>query len=148
MKHRDEVVDAITNIAAKGGHFAAVNQDYYQSFLDLTHPEIEQLSLVVMLDHEREVVRLAGGTNDAAAVERVAHMIRNVVHVISTGLAQIDVFGRLGFVARVGPEPWEVGMLAPLLERHEQLAPVITNLVRRSLPWILARAKDPNELPL
>ena len=51
-------------------------------------------------------------------------------------------------VARVGPEPWDVDMDEALEERHAEIAPVIENTVRRTLPWLLSREVTQGQLPL
>ena len=55
-----DIIDAIEKIAAEAGHFEAVDEDYYEAFLELTQPQIEKLAVAVMLDHEREVRRDTG----------------------------------------------------------------------------------------
>ncbi len=101
-----------------------------------------------MLDQEREVRRLAGGRADAAAVHRVAKLVQNVFHAISIGIARFDAFGRLGLVARIGLKPWEVDMNDALERRHAEIAPMIENIVRRTLPWLLSREISQSQLPL
>ena len=98
-----------------------------------------------MLDHEREVRRLAGGRTDAAAVQRV---VRSFLHAISTGLARFDPFGRLVFVSRIGPKPWDVDTDDALERRYAEIAPMIENIVRRTLPWLLSREISQSQLPL
>jgi hypothetical protein len=50
----------------------------------------------------------AGNRTDPSAGARVANLVQNIFVGISIGLARFDAFGRLGFVARIGPEPFEV----------------------------------------
>ena len=142
-----DIIDAIEKIAAEAGHFEAVDEDYYQAFLELTQPQIEKLAVAVMLDHEREVRRLANGKADAAAVARVSKLVRNMFTAISIGLARFDAFGNLGFVARIGPEP-TVEIDAAMQQKFELVEPMITNIVRRALPWLLSREVSQSQLPL
>jgi hypothetical protein len=122
-------------------------RNYYQAFLELTQPEVEKLAVAVMLDQEKEIRRLANTCAGLDAVERVAKLVRNVFTAISIGLGRFDVFGRLGFVGRVGPEP-TVEMDEALNQRFAEIEPIITNTVRRTLPWLLSREVTQGQLPL
>jgi hypothetical protein len=148
MNRPKDIIDAIEQIAGEDGYFEPVDENYYQAFLELTQPRIEKLAVAVMLDHEKEVRRLAGGQTNPAAVARVAHLVKGVFVGISIGLARFDAFGRLGFVARIGPEPFEVNMDDPLKRRYTEIAPMIENIVRRTLPWLLSREITQSQLPL
>jgi hypothetical protein len=141
------ITDFIEKRAAEHGHFARVDEDYYRRFIQLTQPQIEKLAVAVMLEEEREVRRLAGGRSDAAAVDRVAKLVQNLFHAISIGLARFDAFGRIVLVARIGPKLWETDLADALECRHEEIAPMIENIVRRTLPWLLSREVQ-SELPL
>lgn len=143
-----DLIDFIEEMAAKDGNFLPVGEDYYQAFLDLSQPQVEKLAVAVMLALEKEVRRLAAGKTDPAAVARVGSLIQNAITTISLGIARFDVFGRLGFVARVGPEPWDVDMDEPLERRYAEIAPIIENTVRRTLPWLLSREVTQGQLPL
>lgn len=142
-----DIIDAIEKIAAEAGHFEPVDEDYYQAFLDLTQPEIEKLAVAVMLDHEREVRRLANGKADPAAVAQVSRLVRNMFTAISIGLGRFDAFGRFGFVARIGEEP-TVDVDEAMQRKFEVVEPMITNIVRRTLPWLLSREVSQSQLPL
>lgn len=142
-----DIIDAIEKIAAQAGHFEPVDEDYYQAFLDLTQPEIEKLAVAVMLDHEREVRRLANGKADPAAVAQVSRLVRNMFTAISIGLGRFDAFGRFGFVARIGEEP-TVDVDEAMQRKFEVVEPMITNIVRRTLPWLLSREVSQSQLPL
>jgi hypothetical protein len=48
--------------------------------------------------------------------------------VISIGLSRFDPFGRLVFVSRIGPKPWDVDMDDALERRYAEIAPVIENI--------------------
>jgi hypothetical protein len=125
-----------------------VDENYYREFLQLTQPQIEKLAVAVMLEHERELRRLTGLRSEAAAVDRVAKLVQNVFHAISIGLARFEAFGRLVLASRIGPKPWEVDLADALERRHEEVAPMIENIVRRTLPWLLSREVSQSELPL
>ena len=142
-----DIIDAIEKIAAQAGHFEPVDEDYYQAFLDLTQPEIEKLAVAVMLDHEREVRRLANGKADPAAVAQVSRLVRNMFTAISIGLGRFDAFGRFGFVPRIGEEP-TVDVDEAMQRKFEVVEPMITNIVRRTLPWLLSREVSQSQLPL
>jgi len=148
MNRPKDIIDCIEQIAAQSGNFEPVDENYYQAFLELTQPQIEKLAVLVMLSHEQEVRRLAGGSTDPAAVDRVSKLVRNVFVGISIGLARFDAFGQLGFFARIGPEPFDVKMDDALNHRYEVIAPMITNIVRRTLPWLLSREVIQSQLPL
>jgi hypothetical protein len=119
------ITDFIEKRAAEHGHFAPVGEDYYREFLQLTQPEIEKLAVTVLLEEEREVRRLASGRSDTAAVDRVAKLVRDVFHAISMGLARFNALGRLGFVSRIGPKPWETDLAGTLERRYAEIAPMI-----------------------
>jgi hypothetical protein len=142
------ITDFIEKFAAESGHFEGVDEDYYRAFLELSQAQIEKLTMAIMLSHERDVRRLAGGLTNSAAVDRVTKLVRNVFHAISIGLAQFDAFGQLGFVSRIGPKPWDVDMDEPLERKHAEIAPMIENTVRRDLPWLLSREITQGQLPL
>jgi len=142
-----DIIDFIEELAAQGGHVEPVDEDYYQAFLELTQEQIEKLAVAVMLDREREVRRLASGKSDPAAVARVSKLVRNIFTAISIGLARFDAFGRLGFVSRIGFEP-EPETDEALERRYEEIAPMIENIVRRTLPWLLSREITQGQLPL
>lgn len=142
-----DIIDYIEAFAAENGHFEPVDEDYYQAFLELTQAQIEKLAVAVMLDQEKEVHRLAGGQTSEESVERVANLVRNMFTGISIGLARFAAFGRLGFVARIGPEP-TVEMDEAMERKFELVEPMITNVVRRTLPWLLSREVNQSQLPL
>ncbi len=148
MNPPKDLITFIEQMAAECGHIEAVDEGYYRAFIELTQPQIEKMAVAVMLDQEHEVRRLASGKTDVAATARVAELVRNVFSTISIGLARFDAFGRLGFVSRIGPKPVDVNMDEPLQRRHEQIAPMIENVVRRTLPWLLSRDITQTQLPL
>ncbi|MCB1100688.1 MAG: hypothetical protein KDN22_34320 [Verrucomicrobiae bacterium] len=142
-----DIVDAIEELAAQSGAFEPVDENYYQAFLDLTQQQIEKLAVAVILDQEKEVRRLARGRSNPAAVASVSRLVRNVFTGISVGLARFDAFGRLGFVARIGFDP-TAEMNDALEHKFQLIEPMITNIVRRTLPWLLSREVSQGELPL
>jgi hypothetical protein len=147
MNRPKDIIDYIEALAAENGHFEPVDEDYYQAFLELTQPQIEKLAVAVMLDQEKEVRRLAAGRSNPESVERVARLVRNMFTGISIGLARFDAFGRLGFVARIGPEP-TVEIDEEMQRKFELIEPMITNIVRRTLPWLLSREVSQSQLPI
>ena len=146
MSRPRDIIDALEELAAKAGHSAQVGQEDYEAFLELTQPEIEKLAVAVMLDQEKEVRRLAGGQANPQAVARVVKLVRNVLRSLSIGLAQFDAFGRIGFVARVGPEPTPETADA-LDQKFALIEPVICNAVNRTLPWLLFSESNQEKLP-
>ena len=40
-----DIIDEIEAIAAAHGRFEPVDEDYYQAFVDLTQPQVEDLAL-------------------------------------------------------------------------------------------------------
>jgi hypothetical protein len=142
------VTDAVEKLAAENGYFEGIDANYYHGFLELTQPQVQKLAVAVMLDQERTVRKLAEGHTDAAAVQRVTEFVRTVFYVISIGLSRFDPFGRLVTVARIGPKPWDVDMDEALERRYAEIAPMIENIVRRALPWLLSREISQSELPL
>ena len=147
MNRPKDIIDYIEALAAENGHFEPVDEDYYQAFLELTQPQIEKLAVAVMLDQEKEVRRLAAGRSNPESVERVARLVRNMFTGISIGVARFDAFGRLGFVARIGPEP-TVEIDEEMQRKFELIEPMITNIVRRTLPGLLSREVSQSQLPI
>ncbi len=133
-----DIIDAVEELAAASGNFQNVGPEYYESFLSLTPADVCRLVVFIMVDQEREVRRLAGGQTDSAAVAQISKFVRNNFTGISIGIARFDPFGRFGFVARIGPEPTPE-MHDAMQERMELIAPVVTNTVRQTLPWLLSR---------
>ena len=142
-----DLIDFVEKLAAQNGNIEAVDENYYQAFLSLSQPEIEKLAVMLMLAQEQEVRRLAAGKKDSEAVASVAKFIKNIFGVISIGLARFDTFGRLGFVSRIGIEP-DLETDDALCARCEEIAPMIENIVRRTLPWLLSRDISQTQLPL
>lgn len=95
MNRPKDLIDFIEQMAAQSGYIEAVDENYYQAFLQLSQQQVEKLAVAVMLDQEREVRRLAGGKTDADTVARVAGFIQKVFWTISIGLARFDAFGGL-----------------------------------------------------
>ena len=91
---------------------------------------------------------MAGGRSDAAGVHQVAKLVQNVFDAISIGLARFDAFGRLVLVSRIGPKLWETDLVDDMERRYAEIAPMIENIVRRTLPWLLSREVSQSELPL
>jgi hypothetical protein len=124
-----------------------LDENYYQAFVDLTQQQVEKLAIALMLDQEKEVRRLAKGKADPQAVGRVSKFVRNMFTGISLGFARFDSFGRFGFVAQIGPEP-TVEMDEAIEQKFRLVEPMITNSVRRTLPWLLSREVTQGHLPL
>ncbi len=82
-----------------------------------------------------------------ATVARVAKLVRGVFTAISIGRARFDAFGRLGFVARLGPDPTQ-NLDKAMSQKFQLIEPMITNIVRRTLPWLLSREVSQGQLPL
>ena len=147
MNRPKDIISFIEQMAAQSGYVEAVDENYYQAFLQLSQREIEKLAVAVMFDQEREVRRLAGGKTDPDTVARVTKLVCNIIAVISVGLARFDAFGRLGFVSRIGSDP-EQETDEALERRYEEISPIIANIVRRTLPWLLSREVSQDQLPL
>ena len=142
-----DLIDFVEQLAAQNGNIEAVDENYYQAFLELPQQQVEKLAVAVMLDQERETRRLAAGQTDSAAIARVAKFVEKNFWAISIGLLRFDAFGRLGFVSRIGFEP-EPNTEDALNRRYEEIAPMIENIVRRTLPWLLSREISQTQLPL
>ena len=147
MNSPRDITDFIEQMAGASGHFEPVDEQYYRAFVELTQAQVERLAVTVMLDQEKEARRLANSCDATAAAERVAKLVSNVFSAISIGLARFDAFGRLGFVARIGPEP-TAEMDKALERRLAEIEPVIGNTVRRTLPWLLSHDITQGQLPL
>ena len=83
----------------------------------------------------------------ACGQARVSKFVRNMFTGISLGFARFDAFGNFGFVARIGFEP-TVEMDEIMTEKFKLVEPMITNIVRRTLPWLLSREISQSQLPL
>lgn len=143
-----DIIDAIEAIAAQRGNIEAVDADYYRDFINLTQAQVEKLAVAIMLEHDREVRRLAVSDPKNEGVTRVSKLVQSTMLMIGIGLARFDVFGRLTFVSRIGPEPFDVDLDQALDARLAAVEPIVTNLVRRSLPWLLSREMPQGELGL
>ncbi|GDY20679.1 hypothetical protein LBMAG56_20250 [Verrucomicrobiota bacterium] len=142
-----DIIDFTEKLAAESGRFEPVDENYYQAFVALTQPQIEKLAIALLLDQETEVRRLAGGKTDTAAVERVSRFVSNMFTGISLGFARFDAFGNFGFVARIGSEP-TAEMDEIMADKFRLIDPMITNIVRRTLPWLFSREISQTQLPL
>lgn len=142
-----DIIAAIEALAAEQGRFEPVDENYYQAFVDLTQPQVEKLAIALLLDQDAVVRRLAGGKSDPAAVARVSKFVRDMFTGISLGFARFDAFGRFGFVARIGFEPTGE-MDDAMAAKFQLIEPMITNIVRRTLPWLLSREISQSQLPL
>ena len=142
-----DLIDVIQETATKNGDFQSVDEDYYASFLDLTPTYIERLTIVIMLNHEKEMRRLSGGRTDAEAIKVIAQFVAHVLHMMSIGLGALDGMAAFGVTARVGPEPSTV-MSARLLKEWDEPRPMIDEAVARFLPWLLAQQGRQGQLPI
>ena len=143
----NDIIGFTEKLAAESGRFEPVDENYYQAFVALTQPQIEKLAIALLLDQEKEVRRLAGGKTDPVAVERVSRFVSNMFTGISLGFARFDAFGNFGFVARIGSEP-TVEMDEIMADKFRLMDPMITNIVRRTLPWLFSREISQTQLPL
>lgn len=143
-----DVIEAIEAIAAQQGMIEAVDADYYRDFLGLSQRQIENLAVAIMLEHEGEVRRLATQAETDAGVTKVATFVHATMTAIGIGLERFDVFGRLVFVSRIGPEPFDVDLSEEMEKRMQEITPIVANIVRRSLPWLLSREMSQGELGL
>lgn len=142
-----DIIDHIEALASEHGFVECVDESFYQAFLDLTQEQIEKLTLILMLDQERVVRQIASDKPEVESQERISQLLLSMFTALSTGLAQFDPFGNFGFVARVGEEPSEE-MEQAIERKFELIKPIIGNVVRRTLPWLLSREVTQAQLPL
>ncbi len=145
-KRPREIIDYVEKICAESGDFEAVDEEYYQAFLHLTQSEIENMTVIMMLDRQKDIREIARDHPDEA-VQRVSKFMCDGYTSISLGLMRVDIFGRLRFFARIGPEP-DLEMYRALEKRLDQIKPVVRRVVRRTLPWLLSLESSQGELPL
>lgn len=142
-----DIIDFVQAQAAANGHFAPVDETYYQAFLTLTQTQLEKLVVVLLLDQEAAVRRAAAGKPEPEAIAGVATLVQHMLTGLSMGLARFDAFANFGFVAPVGSEPSEETQDA-IDRKLEQMEPVVANTVRHTLPWLLSRDTAEGRLPL
>jgi hypothetical protein len=146
-KRPKDLIDAIEEIAAKKGNFQKVDEDYYLSFFELTPADLERLTIVMMLSHEKEVRRISAGRADADSIKAVGKFVVGSLRIMSFGLGTLDRLASFGITARVGPEP-----TPELVERlntyWDEQSRSIEDTVGRSLAWLLAQQNRQTQLPI
>jgi hypothetical protein len=130
-------LEASQALCAEQGKFAAVDEEYYRAFLNLTPTQVESIAIALLLDNETTVRRLAVAHADPVA--RVARFLVNGFATLSTGILQFDAFGRPRCCAPIGPEPSEA-MNAAIDARLEEIQPMVLGTVRHMLPWLESRS--------
>lgn len=146
-KHPEDLIDAIEQIAAKNGSFQQVDEDYYLSFFELTGADIERLTVIIMMNHEKEVHRLSAGRVDKDSIASVAKFVTGSLRVMSFGLGTLDRFANFGMTARVGPEP-SAEMVGRLNQHWDDKGSVVESAVGRSLAWLLSQKNQQEQLPI
>jgi len=131
-------LEAFQALCAEQGKFAAVDQEYYRTFLSLTQAQVESIAIGLMLGHEATVRGLSGTHADPVA--RVARFILNGFATLSTGILQFDAFGRPRSCAPIGPEPSQATDAA-IDARLEEIQPIVLETVRHMLPWLVSRPR-------
>lgn len=146
-KRPKDLIDAIEEIAAKNGNFQQVDENYYLSFLELTAADIERLTVVMMLNQEKEVRRISAGRADAESIKAVGKFVTGSLRIMSFGLGALDRIASFGMTARIGPEPTP-DMVDRLNKYWDERGPVIEDAVVRSLPWLLSQQSRQTQLPI
>lgn len=144
---RPDVIDALEQIARKHGQVQFVGPAYYAAFASVTAEEVERLSVLVIMNHEREVRRLSKGAADDDAVDAVSTFVGRALGMIAHGFAMIDGFGSFVITARDGPET-TAEEDAALGRALESAKPWIRDAVRRFLPWCLVQGGRPTSFSL
>ena len=135
-KRPKDLIDAIEEIAARNGNTQEVGEPFYRAFLEMTAADVERLTIIVMLNNEKEVRRLCGGKPDERGITKVTRFSTTSITIMSRGLAMIDMFGVYGMTARIGPEPTP-DTDKGLSGLSDRIAPWVQDAVRRALPWFL-----------
>ncbi len=135
-KRKRDIIDHLEEIAARSGSFQKVSEATYQEFVNLSDSEIDRLSMVIMLNQEKDVDRLAGNLPKAEAVKRVTEFVEGFLWMIGRGFCAVDLHGGLVMTARDGPEPSDEMSEKIKLFRLRSRA-VVEETVIRALPWFL-----------
>lgn len=146
-KRPKDLIDAIEEIAAKSGNFQQVDESYYLSFLELTAVDIERLTIVMMINQEKEVRRISAGRADADSIKAVGNFVTGSLRIMSFGLGTLDRIASFGITARVGPEPTSE-MVERLNKYWDEQSRSIEDTVGRSLAWLLAQQNRQTQLPI
>ena len=135
-KRKRDIIDHLEEIAARSGSFQKASEATYQEFVNLSDSEIDRLSMVIMLNQEKDVDRLAGNLPKAEAVKRVTEFVEGFLWMIGRGFCAVDLHGGLVMTARDGPEPSDEMSEKIKLFRLRSRA-VVEETVIRALPWFL-----------
>jgi hypothetical protein len=144
---KPDLLDLLDQIGRRDGNVQAVGPHYYASFAALQPDEVERITMVLMLNHEKEVRRISKGSFDDPAIEAVSGFVERVFFVMEVGLGAIDGFGTFVMTARDGQEP-TAEESAAMEHARESFRPWITDAVRRFLPWQLAQGNRQPSLAL
>jgi hypothetical protein len=147
-KRPRDLISAIEAIAAQNGDIAAVDEYYYRDFMALDPEAFRRLVILVLLSHQKEVLRISCGKGDNASCDRVADFVSRALFPISQGLMRCDAFGRLHFTSRIGPDADSLGLSGELDDFLQKKRGDILATVRATLPWHLKHLEWQGELPL
>lgn len=135
-KRKKDIIEHLEEIAARSGSFQKVSEKTYQEFINLSDAEIDRLSVVIMLNQEKDVDRLAGNLPKAEAVKRVTEFVDGFLWMIARGFCAVDIHGGLVMTARDGPDPSEkMSEKIELFRKRSRL--LVEETVIRALPWFL-----------
>ncbi|MGZ8938673.1 MAG: hypothetical protein ACXW32_05620 [Limisphaerales bacterium] len=133
-----DIIDHVEAIAADAGNVAALDDDYFETLINLSDEQFEKLVLAMMLDREAEVKRISCGKVDKGSIEEVTRFLHKGINVIGLGLMMFGPFGTLQMYARVGGP--SSGRLEDKVQSaiHKRL-PLVRRTVTANLIWILSR---------
>lgn len=135
-KRKKDIIDHIEELAAKSGSFQKVSEQTYQEFINLSDAEIDRLSVIIMLNQEKDVGRIAGNLSKAEAVKRVTEFVAGFLWMMGRGFCAVDIHGGLVMTARDGPDP--SGETAEKMKRFRKTSqPLVEETVTRALPWFI-----------
>lgn len=102
---------------------------------------------MVMMDQSKSIWEITRGKSAHDAIGKTARFINNFICVMGMGLSVFNMFGSISMTARVGQLPTkEIGMAVK--KKCADIEPIISNTVRRTLPWFLSRDMAQGQLPI
>ena len=140
-------INYVEALAAINGCVVELDQGYYDRFLGLSQQDVEKLTVMLMMDQSKSIWNITRGKSTNDAIEKAARLVNNIIYVMGNGLSVFNMFGSITMTARVGQLPTkQVGMAVK--KKCADIEPIVSNTVRRTLPWFLSRDMAQGQLPL
>jgi len=142
-----DIIDHIEALAAAHGHFEPVDENYYQAFGGL-EPAADRKARHRLMLGPGEGSPPARRQQDRPCCRGARFKIcAEYVHRRQPRFCPLRCVWQFRLFARIGFEP-TVEMDEIMAEKFKLVEPMITNIVRRTLPWLLSREVSQSQLPL